>query len=106
MARIADIVEGALPAGLAPAESPHVGYCGSRTVLPTLVETSIDRGVGRPHGGSAMNRTDSRAAVASGSTCTPCRLGIHSCCSTRLRACECSADWHGDRRAGTGRRLS
>ena len=28
------------------------------------------------------------------SLCTPCSLGIHSCCNTRMRACHCYADWH------------
>jgi hypothetical protein len=64
-----------------------------------------DRGVGRS-GGSVMTQAGSVGAVATVSTCTPCRLGIHSCCSTRLRACHCTADWHRGHSAATTPRAS
>ena len=30
-------------------------------------------------------------------TCTPCRLGIHSCCSSRMLACHCAECHVGER---------
>jgi hypothetical protein len=26
--------------------------------------------------------------------CTPCALGVHSCCTTRTRPCQCTSAWH------------
>ncbi|MBD8870333.1 hypothetical protein [Nocardioides donggukensis] len=28
--------------------------------------------------------------------CTPCRLGIHSCCSSRTLVCDCADESHPD----------
>ena len=37
-----------------------------------------------------MERASRLLATTTTTVCTPCRLGIHSCCSTRIRACDCT----------------
>lgn len=54
-----------------------------------------DRGVGRLRG-SGMTQGSDSGAVFRVITCTPCRLGIHSCCSSRMCDCQCDDQWHAE----------
>ena len=41
-----------------------------------------------------MEQAPGVPTITATAACTPCSLGIHSCCSTRIRPCDCTAQWH------------